>query len=362
LGLLVPVLTVVVAWLLFRQKRRFRSAHLIVAAGLALLVFLAWGIPANRATEGRFLVEGFFKHVLDRGSKPMESHGGGPWYYLPVVIIAFLPFTAFLPALIAGLVQRRLGDVRVRALLIAWFVPAFVVMSFYATKLPHYILPVFPALALGVAMLLRQLDEGITPTDRRWLRVGGWLAGTLVAIVGVALVLGVWVAQRVTDVVGLSAPVAGLGGGMLMALWVVHRAWRGERFRLAMVLMATASGVTILTLAMLLPSIEVLKPSRPMAAWIAVNHPDLPVATGTDFQEASLDFYLRLGVPERVAAGAITAWAAQPGTALLVTTRDELERAGDAPMNCTVLHQITGFNIANGKRVQLVAVARNLAR
>src|SRR5262249_12311047 len=68
------------------------------------------------------------------------------WIYVPVLLLAFLPWSVFAPQ-----AMTALGDRRARRALVAWIAIPLVFFSVAATKLPHYILPVFPPLALLVS-------------------------------------------------------------------------------------------------------------------------------------------------------------------------------------------------------------------
>ena len=89
-----------------------------------------------------------------------ESHGAPPGYYLLESIVAFWPATlALIPALASAIAQRRQPAVR---FLLAWSAGVWLVFECIPTKLPHYILPAYPALAVLCALWITQgksMDE-----------------------------------------------------------------------------------------------------------------------------------------------------------------------------------------------------------
>ena len=127
---------------------------------MGALLFIVWAIPANNATDGEFLRLGIGHHVLARAAKPLESHGGrfllNLLYYLPVIIVGFFPWTLHLPGSISAVLNRRVGAVHFRELFLAWVVSIVVIMTLVATKLPHYILFTWPALAVWIAGFMAQ--------------------------------------------------------------------------------------------------------------------------------------------------------------------------------------------------------------
>jgi 4-amino-4-deoxy-L-arabinose transferase-like glycosyltransferase len=137
-----------------RFRFNFRSALL---GGLVIgTVVGLWGIPALIATNGQYLQVGLGKHVLERSLQPMESHGGagsaGYLLFLPFYLVAsffsFFPWCLFLPACVRRLLARREPD---ENYLLGPILVVLVVFTLSQTKLPHYVLPAYPMLAILVA-------------------------------------------------------------------------------------------------------------------------------------------------------------------------------------------------------------------
>ena len=137
---------------------------LFIATLVSLAAFLAWAIPANEATDGMFYKEGIGEHVIDRSREAREGHGGSGLggylltlpLYIPMLLVTFMPWS--LDMIRGGwrVWKKTLGDKPQRAVLLGWIVPTFVLFSLVATKLPHYILPIFPALAVMVGAYFAQ--------------------------------------------------------------------------------------------------------------------------------------------------------------------------------------------------------------
>lgn len=110
----------------------------------AVLIPFPWFYLAY-LKSGDFLFTDFFiKHNLGRFSQTMESHGGFWWYYFPVILLSFIPFTHLL---FSGL--RNLKFNQKNFFLIIWAVLPFLLFSFSKTQLPHYIsLGYFPLILL----------------------------------------------------------------------------------------------------------------------------------------------------------------------------------------------------------------------
>ena len=145
------------AIMLADAARRRRVAATLRASGLAwgvpllLAVGVPWYLLAYRA-DGPLVVAQFVgKHTLGRLAAPLQGHGGPLWYYLPVLLVALAPFTALLPGAVAAVMRRRGEHAEVACLALAWAGVPLLAFSLAATKLPQYIAPAIPALALLVA-------------------------------------------------------------------------------------------------------------------------------------------------------------------------------------------------------------------
>ncbi len=148
-----------------------------------------WLIAVQRATGGAFLRDGFFGDILPKLLRVQESHGGFPGYYCLTSFAAFWPWSLFsLPAL--GLLIARRTEPPIRFLL-AWLCPAWILLEFVPTKLPHYTLVLYPALAAAIGVLLSMatkpraqlsLTSGFSKTG--CARAVLWLAATLLLAAG----------------------------------------------------------------------------------------------------------------------------------------------------------------------------------
>lgn len=160
-GLLLPLAILgVVAWRDggFAGLRRLRP---LFGAAVVSILTLPWYIATSRATKGGFLRDFIGRENIGRFLSPMEGHRGPFWIYLPVLLVAFLPWSVFLP----GAARVRHAP-QTKWILGAWILVPLVFFSVAATKLPHYVLPVFPALAI---LLSRDWEnrENASPGKRR---------------------------------------------------------------------------------------------------------------------------------------------------------------------------------------------------
>lgn len=190
--------------LLWKGQKAF-----LLALVPSLLIVAAWGIPALITTEGAYFGIGIGKHVVERGTGAMNKRFFLPGIFYLIVIIPFLlPWTAQLPSTLKKSLASDTLDARY---LLAWFVAPFLVFSFYATQLPHYILPGYPAFFLLLALFWKK-DIALGRLGRT-IRI---TALALPAVLGITLlVLGLIQTQRGKEGLDLALLTALLGGVML---------------------------------------------------------------------------------------------------------------------------------------------------
>jgi 4-amino-4-deoxy-L-arabinose transferase-like glycosyltransferase len=156
-----PILFAPLHALLCRSRYHFRTGSALLGGLVVLIVVGGWGIPAVLATHGEYLQVGLGKHVLQRSLQPMESHGGSGFlgyllslpFYPIASFFSFLPWSIFLPLCVKRLWIRRDSD---ENYLVGVVLIVFIVFTAILTKLPHYVLPAYPALAILVA---RQIEH-----------------------------------------------------------------------------------------------------------------------------------------------------------------------------------------------------------
>jgi 4-amino-4-deoxy-L-arabinose transferase-like glycosyltransferase len=156
-GLLVPMM-VIGSYLLLTKKLAFVSRMLPFAGLMIVLAIVGpwygWAESRNPGYLKYFLWEEQFLRFLTA-----HFNRGEPWYYFFLVLAAgFFPWTLALPVVVKELWKERSDDRNV--FLIGWIVVPFVFFSCSSAKLPHYILPIFPPLAILTGRCLQRHCNG----------------------------------------------------------------------------------------------------------------------------------------------------------------------------------------------------------
>jgi 4-amino-4-deoxy-L-arabinose transferase-like glycosyltransferase len=149
--LIVAMVVVPYIWRTRSAWRRFALLPGLLLAGLIAMPWYLWVVDHNPGLLGYFLKF----QTVDRVFTEVHHRGGPLWFYLPVLIGGFLPWTCWLPEAAAKgwarLRQAQPGEADPDLFLLLWMVPPTIFFSLIGSKLPPYVLPLFPAMALLVA-------------------------------------------------------------------------------------------------------------------------------------------------------------------------------------------------------------------
>ncbi|HEV2103411.1 MAG TPA: glycosyltransferase family 39 protein [Candidatus Acidoferrum sp.] len=176
----------VLLWALFTKRWRdaFRCLHPVAIASFCLAA-LPWYILCARRNPNFFRVF-IIEHNFNRFLTPQFQHIQPFWFYIPVVLIAFLPWTPLL------LVSASFGGLKVwrerkinpaNSFFLCWSLFCLLFFSLSKSKLPGYILPAIPAIGIVLARSL----AGLMPLFATYFRGLLVLFGSVFAAAGVLL-------------------------------------------------------------------------------------------------------------------------------------------------------------------------------
>jgi 4-amino-4-deoxy-L-arabinose transferase-like glycosyltransferase len=205
--------------------RRYPSGKIFSGFALVLAVTaLPWFILVWAANGENFFLTFIVNHHIARFVTSLHHHSQPFWYYIPVLIVGFFPWILFLfPAAKDFLKQNwelTSSEFRLRLFLWLWALIPLLFFSLSSAKLPGYILPSIPPLALIVSMEWRRYqEESLKILPGRSIQI---LLVTIAVLLAVALPVAAKLEYRRIDV-GLSAGIPLLAGIILGVWWVRKR-------------------------------------------------------------------------------------------------------------------------------------------
>jgi len=257
--------------LLYWAGRRFPT--LIAPFLLALALAAPWYLLCYRANGWPFIEELFVRHHLARFTTGETLHARPFWFYIPVLLAGVFPWT---PLLASCFRRDFLADPRLRYFTL-WFGWGFLFLSASSGKLPGYLLPVLPALAVLLAHV---------HSRKLWIAAAVLLALVLpvtVSVLPIAL-------DRGLSRAGFVFPIYTIP----LALITLLIAWRAARFAIA----ALVLGGLLLAKYPLLKALDHGASARAEAAEIQrLNLPNLCRGNLRRTWEYQLNYYLPKPLP-----------------------------------------------------------------
>jgi 4-amino-4-deoxy-L-arabinose transferase-like glycosyltransferase len=319
-----------------------------------LLLVLPWFVAIVAKSGTEFFTDAVGHDMLAKVTSGQEAHGAPPGLYFLLFWITFWP-GSILAGLAAPVVWKARREPGARFLL-AWLVPSWIVFEIVITKLPHYVLPLYPAIAILIAGIL---DQGAL-YRKRWLTRGtvGWFL--FPAVIAILVPAGFLFVDR--DLGLLAWPSAAAAVILGLFAWWLYEVDGAERSLLRGMLAAICMSATVY--AIFFPSLPALFPSELLAEKVKATGCAAPhVASTYDYQEPSLVFLL--GTDTRFTDGAGAAEFLAEGAChfAMIDPRSErafVQRADRIGLHYALLQRVNGYNISIGKPVSLT-IFRSMA-
>ena len=350
-----PIIFLVVTPIIILVGLRFPDTKplraLRPALGILILTLMIgpWAFAIGAATDGRFFTEAVGADMLAKIGAAQESHAGPPGYYLMLTPVLAWSLIALAPAglYLAAKARREFGVF----FLLSWLLPGWLIFELTATKLPHYVLPMMPALA-GLCAFAALRPHAAPQAI--------WRAGaSIYTIAGLALAGAVAVLPHYFGAPGDAA----IGAAAVIATLTVlaaARFWRREARQGAALSGLAATVLAVTLLGGVLPSLTPLAIAPRLSAALdaaglhALRDGAAP-AFLAGFYEPSAVFLL--GTNTRLGDGAAAADALALGGAPAIVERRErpafearLQKRG---AKVEAVAEVSGFNYSKGEPVTL---------
>lgn len=375
---MVIALTVIAICFAKRCRRPLLLLRPVPGLLMVTLIVAPWVILVGREVGWSHYLSTVLDETLGRSVSSAEGHWGPPGYHLLLLPVMFWPGSLLTAAAIihhlrAAMPRRdrlreqgtarhhalreRLGNLPDESLfLLAWLIPSWIVFELVTTKLPHYTLPLYPALAILSARAISLAAASTDASRALGVRTRAARVGLLLwTLIGMVIAAGI--APALARVFGLVAPTplmiamgAASGIGAALIISALRSALR-DRWMLAQFLAIIAAAVaSASTFGIVLPRLSALWISSRLSLAISMHDSggSRPIAA-IGYQEDSLIF-LTNARAERVRPERLPGWlnANSDGIVILPTTRiEDAERLLPSPLH--ILGRVTGFNYSNGR-------------
>lgn len=346
LVLMVVALAALTLSILERSARWLNRLRPLAGAAWMVLLVLPWFIAIYWRAGNAFLADSVGHDMLAKIAGGQEAHGAPPGYYIVLFFVTFFPGSALAPAAVPA-IWSAWREPAMRFLL-AWLVPSWIVFELVATKLPHYVLPLYPAIAILLATVVDRNQLSGRPSLRRATIL--WFAGPLV-LTGVAIGIAIALSHNLEP---LAWPF--LAASILCGLfaWRLYAVDGAERSLLRMFAAAIFGAIGIYGI--VLPSLTPAFPSVMLADMVRGAACPHPIVASVGYQEPSLVFL----------AGTATRLTDPPGAAdflhqggcrfALVDAGDRRAfalRAEAIGLRYRAGPTVKGYNISNGRQIAI---------
>jgi len=259
-----PIITMVTALTLIGYALIRRDPGLILKTRplpgllLASLIFLPWLVAINLVTDWSFLQQSIGHGLWGKVGEADDSHAGPFGYHILLMPVTLWPGAALLGLAALAAWKRRRENVI--GFLLVWIIPGWLVFELIHTKLPHYVAPMFPAIAILAGLGLEDARALLKGKGRGQKVLHGVLAALTVLAAGLLAIIP-WGGQMyLGESVSFASQVTVVLGGLSM-IALVWLAIKPDLLRLIGAFTAATALYTVL-FGFAIPSVDRFWPSH----------------------------------------------------------------------------------------------------
>ncbi|HJW55884.1 MAG TPA: glycosyltransferase family 39 protein, partial [Burkholderiaceae bacterium] len=240
IGIVLPGAVLVLYTLVSRDWAIWKRLHFGAGLCLFLAISAPWFVLVSlRNPEfARF----FFIHEHFERFTSKVHHREGPWYYfIPILLAGILPWLGMLAQSLWQGWREEHRRFQPQKMLLAWSAFIFLFFSISSSKLPSYILPIFPALALLIALYLQKASA------KSWITAAGIMAAIGAGGLALAIRLPYMKVDPLESAQYQAAQPWVIGACIVMVTGALVLIWQARRHRTAdlaisgTIMLATAS-------------------------------------------------------------------------------------------------------------------------
>jgi 4-amino-4-deoxy-L-arabinose transferase-like glycosyltransferase len=350
---MIPLFAAIGLGLSIRSASWLRPLRPIIGLGWCLLIVLPWFVLIMQATKGAFLSDSLGGDMLGKVAGGQEAHGAPPGTYFLAFLGTAWPMGPFF---LMGLpfIWRERSDAAV-SFLLAWLVPSWILFELVPTKLPHYVLPLYPAIAILTAIAIER--NGVSLRERFAFSIGWLVPAVPLLLVLTGIGGAIWFGIAPGPIYLIAAAVV---------LGLVWNAGQALLARDPARLLSSALALTVATYVTIWAGLfggplfspfdlsERLATARQRALGAAPECSILNIAT-TQYREPSLVFLTGTELVMTDGPGAARFLAEGACRIAFVPQRDEaaFRDAGGDPAHTRLLERVSGINLNGGRKLDI---------
>ncbi len=170
------------------------SMQPLTAAAIILLVAAPWYFMVHWQTEGLFTSKFFVGEHFGRATSSFENHSGGIWFYPLAILVGFFPWSIFWAPVAFDVFKTKKSAISNPTstgltLMICWVAVQVSIFTIAQTKLPSYVTPCYPALAILTATFVVRFTEGRSFVSGKFfgLAIAGFLFSGILIVAGAGI-------------------------------------------------------------------------------------------------------------------------------------------------------------------------------
>ena len=263
-----------------RSARWFLTLKPLVGAIWFGLLVLPWFLAIIGRSGDAFFAGAVGEDLLSKVLSGQEAHGAPPGYYFVLFWLTFWPGAA-----LAGMSAPAVWAARrepATKFLLAWAVPSWIVFELVVTKLPHYVMPLYPPIAILIAGVV----DSRALSRKPWLQRGAVWWFLLPVLAGIVMIVAPILLGR--QFVLLAWPLIGAAAVLGFLAWRLIAADGAEPALLRAIAAAILTWVAAFSL--VIPALTQLFPSVALARVLRDSACAAPAAAAVGYHEPSLVF------------------------------------------------------------------------
>ena len=319
---------------------------------IVLILVAPWLTAIALKTGGSFFADSVGKDMLGKVGQGQERHWGPPGLYAVLFWVTAWPMAAFMAlAFRFAWVERRDDGV---AFLLAWILPCWIVFELVQTKLPHYVMPLYPAIAV-LAMVAIERDA----VPFHW-RSAKWVSALvlLTPVLILAALGGFWHFERTLPFFAVPLILLAVVAGF----WAMRALQKAEPMAGAGLAVVASLALTAAVYPLAMPEFRTINLSKRLAEAARAVPCETPAYASAGFNEPSLVFLTDTEIDLTDGRSAAQGFATPGCRIVFVERRHEAafqEGLAGIASQPGLRTRVTGLNINSGRPVDIGVYARD---